>query len=223
MTQTKQSNRYLPQLPKLPDADSDFYTCASRCREDERDLEQVRFSGEYMEEEDFGGLNFDTVLFENCTLIRCRFKGADFKNVLFKNCQLPGCSFAGSWLDRTHFDNCQLVGTDFSQCKISHTSFTDCAMTMANFTESKLEECSIASCDLTESFFANCKFKKLQMDKNQCIGTEFFKTKLKDVDFTTCILEGIRVSTENGELKGAKVNLFQAAELARMLGIVIKE
>lgn len=220
MTQKKSSNIYLLQLPS---ADSDLYSCAWRCRQEEQDIEQVRFSGEHIEEEDFSGLNFDTVIFENCTLIRCRFKGADFKTALFKNCQLPGCSFTGSWFNSTEFDNCQLVGTDFSQCSISNTFFTDCAMAMANFTETKLEQCTIATCDLTEAFFANCKLKKLQMDKNQCIGTEFFKTKLKDVDFTTCILEGIRVSSENGELKGAKVNFFQAAELAKMLGIVIKE
>ena len=210
-------------LPKLPEAAFDLFTYAYRSREDECDIEQVKFCGEHIEEEDFSGLNFDTVVFENCTLIGCRLKKADFKNILFKNCQLPGCSFAGSWMSRMQFYNCQLVGTDFSQCSINNTCFTDCAMAMANFTETKLEQCSITGCDMTESFFASCKLKKLQLDRNQCMGTEFFKTKLKDVDFTTCILEGIKVSTENGELKGAKVNLFQAAELARMLGIVIKE
>ncbi len=210
-------------LPQIPHAANDFYTYVYRSREEGCDIEEVKFCGEHIEEEVFNDLNFDTVVFENCTLIRCNLKKTDFKNILFKNCQLPGCSFAGGWLNRIQFHNCQLVGTDFSQCSISHAAYVDCAMAMANFTETKLEQCSMTGCDLTESFFANCKLKKLQFDQNQCIGTEFFKTKLKDVDFTTCILEGMRVSTENGELKGAKVNLFQAAELAKMLGIIIKD
>lgn len=213
----------LIDLPQLTEPAGDFYTYVYRSREEEYDIERVKFCGEHIEEEDFGDLNFDTVVFENCTLIGCRLKKADFKHILFKNCQLPGCSFAGSWFNHISFDNCQLVGTDFSQCSINNACFTDCTMAMANFTETKLEQCSITTCDLTDSFFANCRFKKLKLDRNQCVGTEFFKTKLKDIDFTTCILEGIKVSTENGELKGAKVNLFQAAELAKMLGIVIEE
>ena len=67
-------------------------------------------------------------------------------------------------------------------------------------------------------FFATCSLKQMKLDQSQFINTEFFKTPLKDLDFTTCILEGISVSTEGNELKGALVNVYQAAELAKLLG-----
>lgn len=76
---------------------------------------------------------------------------------------------------------------------------------------------------MSDAFFATCSLKQMKLDQSQFINTEFFKTPLKDLDFTTCILEGISVSTEGNELKGALVNVYQAAELAKLLGIVIKE
>ena len=94
---------------------------------------------------------------------------------------------------------------------------------MANFSEAKLQGCSITESDLTETFFSNCRLKKIRLSKNRFVRTEFFKTKLNGIDFSDSVLEGVTISADAGELKGAKVNLYQAAELARMLGIVIVE
>lgn len=62
-----------------------------------------------------------------------------------------------------------------------------------------------------------------QMEDCRFIATDFFRTPLKDLDFTTCTLEGISVSDGGSELQGAVVNLYQAAELARLLGVIVKD
>lgn len=47
-----------------------------------------------------------------------------------------------------------------------------------------------------------------------------FRTNLKGIDFSTCNIDGIVVDRE--DLKGVIVNQFQAVELSKLLGIIIK-
>ncbi len=54
-------------------------------------------------------------------------------------------------------------------------------------------------------------------------GTSFFRTPLSGVDLTRCSLEGIVLSDALGEVRGAKMDLYQAAGLARRLGVIIQE
>ena len=42
------------------------------------------------------------------------------------------------------------------------------------------------------------------------------------MDFTTCDIKGLVLSDECSEVRGAVMVLYQAAELAKRLGIVIK-
>ena len=53
-------------------------------------------------------------------------------------------------------------------------------------------------------------------------NASFFKTPLKGMDFTTCDIKGLVLSDECSEVRGAVMDLYQAAELAKRLGIVIK-
>ena len=46
---------------------------------------------------------------------------------------------------------------------------------------------------------------------------------LKDVDLTTCDIDALTLSESCAELRGAVVDLWQAAGLARRLGLIIKE
>ena len=47
-----------------------------------------------------------------------------------------------------------------------------------------------------------------------------FRTNLKGIDFSTSNIDGIIIDKE--DLKGLIVNQFQAVELSKLLGIVVK-
>ena len=55
------------------------------------------------------------------------------------------------------------------------------------------------------------------------MGTSFYKTALTGVDLTSCTLSGPVFSDTAWELKGAIVDLYQAAALAKRFGVVIRE
>lgn len=49
-----------------------------------------------------------------------------------------------------------------------------------------------------------------------------FGTALRGLDLRGCEIEGILISDEKKELAGVVVDLYQAAELARLMGLVIR-
>ena len=52
------------------------------------------------------------------------------------------------------------------------------------------------------------------------IGIQLFKTSLSGIDFSTCDITGIVVLPQ--DLRGVIVDEYQAMELSKLLGIVVK-
>ncbi len=50
---------------------------------------------------------------------------------------------------------------------------------------------------------------------------QIFKTKLKDIDLSNSIIDGIVVSLD--DIKGAIINEYQAIDLIGLIGVKIKE
>ena len=67
------------------------------------------------------------------------------------------------------------------------------------------------------------ELRAIALDDDRFTGTSFFRTKLTGLDLTSCQLKGFVVSDAMGEVSGAKLSLYQAAALARRLGIIIEE
>ena len=53
--------------------------------------------------------------------------------------------------------------------------------------------------------------------------TNLFQTPLAGVDLTTCTLQGLVLSESLTELRGAVLDRFQAAELARRFGVIVRD
>ena len=77
-----------------------------------------------------------------------------------------------------------------------------------DFTEASMSKCNITNVDWKDDCFKN---------------VSFFKTWLRNIDFTECDITGIVISDAKDELREVIVNLEQAIALAKRLGIVIKE
>jgi uncharacterized protein YjbI with pentapeptide repeats len=73
---------------------------------------------------------------------------------------------------------------------------------------------------MSNSNISECKLINLELDYISFINTSFFKTPLKGIDFTGSKIDGMILSGE--ELKGAIVSVYQASELAKLLGLIVK-
>lgn len=77
--------------------------------------------------------------------------------------------------------------------------------------------------DFSKAGFSKCRMSNTDWNHICFRQANFFKTVLKGQDFTRCDIEGLVLSDGKGELEGAAVNTFQALELAKRLGILIKD
>ena len=77
--------------------------------------------------------------------------------------------------------------------------------------------------NLTEASFSECILKNLVLEDSRFIQTNFFKTSLNGIDFTSCEFVHPIISNQLTELKGIILNSIQAVELVSLIGVVIKE
>jgi len=80
----------------------------------------------------------------------------------------------------------------------------------------------ILKTDLSNANISECKLKSWELKEVLLTNSAFFKTSLRGVDFTESEITGIILSNNYAELQGAIVNVLQAAELAKFLGVVVK-
>ena len=80
------------------------------------------------------------------------------------------------------------------------------------FEQSNLQECILSSCKLKQCQWEACDLSRV----------DFFRTSLKNLDFSTCQIEGLLLSDNYNELQGLTVNSLQALELSKLLGLRVK-
>lgn len=191
-------------------------------RREEKEIERLQIKGCFLMEVDASGNRFQNVIFENVRFSECNFYKSTFIDVIFANCDLSNCDFKEGYFNRCEFINDKALGARFGR-----SIFKDVLIKESNFEFTDLSETNFSVVELVASNFKNaslsgCKLKNLLCNQVDFVQTNFFKTPLKGIDFTNSIITGIIVSDTGTELRGAKVDLYQAAELAKLFGVIIK-
>ena len=114
-----------------------------------------------------------------------------------------GAQFARSSLRAVSFTGCRLAGSGFAALRARQTLWKGCDLSRCALTAGQLKDVAFSDCDLT--------------------AAQFFRTPLNGIDLTSCRLDGLVLSDGAPELRGAIVDRWQAAELARFLGLVLRD
>lgn len=191
-------------------------------KENEERITGMVLKGSEAEAEDFSGLVVSGVRFENCRFWNCVFEKAEFQDVIFESCDFSGCDFADSYFNRTEFVSCKGVGAKLTGSRILHTTLRDSNWNYANYDNSVFEYFSVEDTELNGSNFSQCRCKSVVWKRANLQNASFFRTPMRGMDFTDSKISGLVLSDELKELNGATVDMFQAAELAKRLGLVIK-
>ena len=85
---------------------------------------------------------------------------------------------------------------------------------------SSIENIMFQNTGLQNSYFQENKFKNVCFDNVNLVYTRFLKTSLKDIDLSSCQIEGISISVE--DIKGAIINHLQAIDLLYLIGVKVK-
>lgn len=202
-----------PNLPKTFKTDSYF--------EDEAILEGV-----HVFEEDDSYLSFENLvlrhsILEKITMQRGKLTRFEAGNVVFKNCDLSNLEWIGGSFHQVFFDNCKLTGCNFAESYLRDCRFKDCVINFGSFSGTNLKNVAFENCQMTDSEFFEVTWKHLFLDRNNLDNSNWMRTNLFDLDLTSNQFSKIAFSME--QLRGVKVNSFQALIIAAGLGLNIAE
>ncbi|MCI9413668.1 MAG: pentapeptide repeat-containing protein [Clostridiales bacterium] len=210
-----------PVLPQAPETADDLPALLSAVREDETDITERLIAEASLTEKELDGLCFRSSRLENCRFVGCSFHRAAFLDVVFEGCDLSNSDFDSAFFQRCRFHNCKGVGALLARARLFHIAVEDCDFRYSVWDTAQLRRVCFTGGTLDKSSFGDCAFDPVEFHEASLIGAGFLRTSLDGVRLTTCQIAGLQAA--GPELKGAIVTAYQAAELARLLGVVIQD
>lgn len=189
------------------------------CAENDEEVRGQQFENEVLHQAEVGGVELSGCKLIGCRFVGCSFEKTGFTDVVFENCDLSNCVMNGAVLHRVEFRNCKLVGCAFEEAYLRNVKLENCACGYVAVRHSDVKTVTFFGCDLTGADFFECKLTAVLSDC-KLIEAHFYQTPLRATDLTSSEIAGISISPD--DLKGAIVTRDQAADLARLLGLVIK-
>lgn len=183
-------------------------------------LEGYWFESVPVEDEDLDRLEVRGCVFSHCVWQQLPLRKSGFVDVIFDRCDFSGCDFSGAVFSRVRFESCKLTGVNFGETVFRDVAFTDCRAPYLNLAAAKAQRLLFQACRLNDATFQELKWQAA-FQRCDLTGATFHFAPLKGINLTTNQLAGLRVGLP--DLKGAVVNTFQAAELSRLLGLVIND
>ena len=116
---------------------------------------------------------------------------------------------------------CRFEEADFRRVHLRDCILTETSLRYANFCEGVWERVGLNECSLKDASLSVMRLVRPVFHEVDLSGADFFRTPLRGVDLSECTIEGIAVSENCAELRGARINALQATELARLLGVNI--
>lgn len=172
------------------------------------------------------GIHAEKVMLEHIQFIKCQipdnhFDGGEFVDVTFQGCDLSNGSLKNAYFRNCRFLNCKMDGCSFASSSFKTVRMENCSCLYCNYVSTLWDNTSVYDCNMEQSFFSEAALKKPVFHNTNFTSVDFFKTKLKGIDLSDCVISNLMVSDTYMELAGVKVNIYQAAELARLLKVQI--
>lgn len=212
-----------PVVPTTIREIEDVPALLNEAKETEEEITLCRLKGIFVTKFDAKKISFKRVVFENCRFISCFFDEASFTDVRFKNCDFSNTSLTDIYFKRCSFQSCKALGADMYGGLMRHVSFQDCNFSQVNLDASRMSYVKMNNMNLSEASLSKCGLDNVELHHVNLRMANFFKTILKGVDFSDTDMEGFIISDNWNELGGAIMNVGQAIDCAKRLGIVIKE
>lgn len=215
-------NKTSPQLPREFTLTNDFSSYAEEFLISELPITNMKSTGSVVRDEGFYRIEINKSIFDNCTLHACNFRKASFIDVVFQTCDLSNTEFQNAYFERCRFISCKCLGVNMSDTVIKKTVFEESNLQYSYFDRSRMTDVVFEEIDFTEASMAEATLKKFQPNKSKFLKNNFHRTLLATVDFTNSELAAPIVSSPPVELKGATIDMFQAANLIGLWGIIVK-
>ena len=169
---------------------------------------------------------YQTELAELCCT-NCRFENCDFTQTYFRKSQFIDCTFVDCAFEESYFKAsvlraCEVRGGTFHQSHFKNVKLQGVGVYYGNFTNTIWESSTVDACSFKDALFSEVKLKTMRFGKTDFTRADFFRTPLKGVDLSDCVIAGITVSDDFRDLAGLKISPLQAVDIAALLGVVVE-
>jgi uncharacterized protein YjbI with pentapeptide repeats len=198
-------------------------------------------AGETVEDGDFARVDWDWAELDSVTFVRCRFDDAHMlelvtRGCVFEECVLTGVRMAGGSHTGTAFLSCR-----FERARMSNSVFEACKLTGSHFPGADLRPLESRDCDWSWT-----SLRGVDLSGTDLSGQRFTEADLTDADLRECDLQradltnarvqhlalrgsDLRGASTGGvdfrqvELKGVRLDLLQAVQVARTYGALVED
>lgn len=208
-----------PQRPRLPKARTKWVNESATLQD------FTEFTALTLDNIDFSTQQVDQPIWRSIQCRQTRFDATRFDAPRLIDAHLTGCILANAQWERPTwqrcaFEECQLIGFDAPDARLQDVTFTNCKAQYAKFRFGRFQRVRFAQCDLRNSDFQGTDLSGVIFHKCDLSDAQFSGTTLKGTDLRGSTLENLRVGI--AELPGAIVEPVQAAYLAGVLGLVVR-
>lgn len=202
---------------------SDLVEATADARDAERPVHALLVGGQVAEDVDLAHLELSSSSLLRCSFLSSDVSNATFEDVCFEQCDFSNSDLSSSYFLRCAFVSCRFVGTDFSESVFKHVSARESTFQYAIFAKGAFDSCRFDSCDFSQASLSEAELKRFEIAQSRFTNVDLFRTSLRDVDLSDNDIAGFLVSDTMHELKGCIMDPYQAASVARKLGIIVKE
>ena len=149
-----------------------------------------------------------------------RWTGLELIELLCRNCNAANVDWSGARMTDTEFHRTRLTGCNLSGTNLRNVLFYRCKIDLSLFHDAQLTACRFQGCDLREADFQNASLKRVTFRDCDLRNARYPRTLLSEIDLRGSQLAGMYADAN--ALQGTFVDPFQVADIASMLGLVVK-
>jgi uncharacterized protein YjbI with pentapeptide repeats len=168
-----------PKLPRVPEG---LTTVSGRSLDDEAAFSDIVLGG------DFGGQQYEDVVFERCRIANAAFTGSQLHllhltDVVVENADLSGADLDESSFNRVQFRHCRMSAVTLTRCRLVDVSITDCRLDHPNLRMSHAKSVTFEDVDLSNGDFYAAVLENTKFFDCNLTASEFSKAKMEQVRF----------------------------------------
>jgi uncharacterized protein YjbI with pentapeptide repeats len=178
-------------------------------------IQEIDFSGKRVPSMIASNSIFDHVSFANSQIIRFRLH-----DVRLVKCDLSNAILRGFEAIRSEFIDCRMTGMRAVECHWEDVLIENSDLRYAQLMDGQIRSSEFKSCNMGDSDLRGANLEGATFTNAILCRADLSKARLRGTDLRGAEIESITVQPEN--LRGAIVNVAQAMDLARLLGLIIK-
>lgn len=167
--------------------------------------------------------------FVRCTFISCNFSSSRFVDCQFVECKFESCNLSMIHISETNFRDVAFIRSKligilwYESRKRSFSlalSFKESFIDYSSFFGLDMRRCKFENTTAIEVDFTEANLSKVKFDAVKLSGATFFKTNLKETNFTTA--SGYVLDPSVNQVRGAIFSMPEAVNLLYAFGVKIE-